>query len=400
MARRISAAVLCTAVLICVPATAASAGWRHRIDRAVKSHPIGVSVRFGGRLTYHHADKQRRAPASNEKLLMSMALMDRLGPRYRVKTIAAARATRGTVAGDLWLLGRGDPTVTGGGKYARHFTFEPTRLGPLARRIKQAGVRRINGSVMGSTGYFERDWFAQGWKATFPAEEVAMPTALSFDGNESGDRHVVDGELRAARSLTQKLRSIGVRVQGSPGTGPAPGGLPRLTSVASEPIVKPMTYMNRQSSNFFAEVFGKRLGAERYGVPGSIDKGARAIASWTRAHGVRIIAYDSSGLSYDDRVSPRGMAHLLQDVERETWWPALRSTLPSGNQGTLEDRLRGVKLRAKTGTLDNISALSGWVWLDRMDTWGAFSILSGGMTKTTASEIEDRIVRILASSAH
>jgi D-alanyl-D-alanine carboxypeptidase len=77
----------------------------------------------------------------------------------------------------------------------------------------------------------------------------------------------------------------------------------------------------------------------------------------------------------------------------------LRNTLPKGNQGTLEDRLYGVKLRAKTGTLDNISVLSGWVWLKRRDRWCAFSIMSGGMTKTVAAGIEDRIVRILSSAA-
>ena len=349
-------------------------------------------------MIYRHADKAQRIPASNEKLLLSMALLDTLGPSYRIETIASARATRGAIAGDLWLAGRGDPSLTGGGKYALHLPFGATRLGPLAHRIKRTGVQRISGSVMGSTGYFAHDWFAPGWKSDFPAEEVALPSALTFDGNSEGDHHVSDPELRAARSLTQKLRSMGVRVLGSPGSGAPPGGLPRLAGIQSQPIQKQMTFMNRQSSNFFAEVFGKRLGVERYGQPGTIAKGARAIEAWARSHGVRITANDSSGLSYQDRVSPRGIARLLAVVERKPWWDALRNTLAKGNQGTLEDRLYGVKLRAKTGTLDNISALSGWVWLQRRAQWCAFSIMSGGMTKTTAAGIEDRIVRILSTA--
>jgi D-alanyl-D-alanine carboxypeptidase len=56
-----------------------------------------------------------------------------------------------------------------------------------------------------------------------------------------------------------------------------------------------------------------------------------------------------------------------------------------------------VKVRAKTGTLIDISALSGWVWLAKEGTWAQFSILSRGMSKTEAAAIEDRIVRIVAN---
>ena len=58
-----------------------------------------------------------------------------------------------------------------------------------------------------------------------------------------------------------------------------------------------------------------------------------------------------------------------------------------------------MRVHAKTGTLIEISALSGWVWLDRRAGGGEFSILSRGMSKTQAAAIEDRIVRIVASRA-
>ena len=69
----------------------------------------------------------------------------------------------------------------------------------------------------------------------------------------------------------------------------------------------------------------------------------------------------------------------------------------SGGVGTLEDRLLDVRVRAKTGTLEEISALSGWVWLQWEERWGAFSILSRGMSKSQAVAIEDRIVRIVSN---
>jgi D-alanyl-D-alanine carboxypeptidase len=73
--------------------------------------------------------------------------------------------------------------------------------------------------------------------------------------------------------------------------------------------------------------------------------------------------------------------------------------MPTGGQGTLEDRLHGIPVRAKTGTLSNISALSGWVWLRQEKAWATFSILSGGMPKYTAAAIEDRIVRVVHRAA-
>jgi D-alanyl-D-alanine carboxypeptidase len=81
------------------------------------------------------------------------------------------------------------------------------------------------------------------------------------------------------------------------------------------------------------------------------------------------------------------------------WTDELRRALPRGGQGTLAHRLRTVDVRAKTGTLDRISALSGWVKLERTGTWAEFSILSRGMSKDASVRIEDRIVRAVAANA-
>jgi D-alanyl-D-alanine carboxypeptidase/D-alanyl-D-alanine-endopeptidase (penicillin-binding protein 4) len=114
---------------------------------------------------------------------------------------------------------------------------------------------------------------------------------------------------------------------------------------------------------------------------------------------VSVVAYDSSGLSYRNRVRPQDLVALLRFAETRPWGSAFRAGLPTGDQGTLEDRLVGVKVRAKTGTLIEISALSGWVWLDHEGGWAEFSIMSRGMSKSAAVAIEDRIVRILANRA-
>ncbi len=382
------------------PAAAARPQWKARIDHLTRGLNIGVSVAFNGDFIYGHAGKVRRRPASNQKLLLSMALLDAFGPRARVPTYARARnVSGGVVSGRLWIAGRGDPSAVGAGPFARSLGIRPTYVGRLARRIAAAGIHRIKGRVMGSTGYFLRDWDAPGWLSHYQSLYIALPTALALNGNTARGRHILDPERRFAAALTDRLEKLGVRVDGAPGAGPAPQGLSPVAAVRSAPLKKLMRHMNRRSSNFFAEMLGKRLAAERYGPPGSIAAGARAIAAWARGNGVTIESHDSSGLSHANHVSARGITRLLEVAGNSPWGEALRRSLPGGGQGTLEDRLGSVALRAKTGTLENVSALSGWIWLQRRDHWAQFSILSSGTSKEHAVEVENAIVRTLSLSA-
>ena len=95
----------------------------------------------------------------------------------------------------------------------------------------------------------------------------------------------------------------------------------------------------------------------------------RSTRSWIR-EGVHFTLHDSSGLSYANRATADGILHLLWAADAAPWGEVLRDSLPGGNQGTLEGRLPKIELRAKTGTLDHASALSGWVWLQRVPAVG------------------------------
>lgn len=364
------------------------AGWMERIASLVGSRNVSLSVAEAGQLLFGIAPAAPRTPASNEKLLLAMALLDTLGPRFRIPTVAAIDGTLGPVVeGDLWVLGRGDPGVDRGTMRA------------LARRIVQAGVRRVEGRVLGATSYFLRDWDAAGWHDE-TRRYVALPTALTFEGNvDRLGRNVLDPEVRAAAALERALERLGVVVRGRPGSGEPPTGLTALARVSSPPMRSLLARMLRPSDNFAAEVLGKRLAVATSGTPGSIAHAAAAIARWAEDRGVGVQAYDSSGLSYANRVTAEGIVRLLSEAETEPWGNALFRALPSGGRGTLRHRLLTVEVRAKTGTLAGISALSGWVWLERLGAWGEFSILSQGMSKEAASELEDRIVRILQNHA-
>jgi len=293
------------------------ADWMRRIDHLVGGRAVSVSVGSAGSFLYQRADTEPRIPASNEKLLLSMALLDSLGPGRRIVTHAATASLQGGV---------------------------------------------IQGNVV--NGRFTRE-----------------PEAF------------------AARSLTKQLERRGVAVVGRAGAGEPPEGLADVATIRSRPLRSILAAMDRPSDNFFAEVLAKLLGAKSAGLPGTIAKGAAAIREWVAGHGVDFSLYDGSGLSYANRVTTRGIVQLLWVADASTWGPVLRQALATGGQGTLENRLHGVKVRAKTGSLDGVSALSGWVWLDKEEAWTEFSILSRGMPKWIASSIEDGIVRTLADNA-
>src|SRR5918996_1058228 len=221
-----------SATSVAIPTTGAPRpGWAVEIDRLVGGLPVGVSVRDEGVDLYGHGAARRRAPASNEKLVLSMALLNALGPEAALVTQAVAGATpvAGILAGDLWILGSGDPDI-------RDATM---RL--LAQRVRDAG-----------------------------------------------GIHVSDPELRAARALRRELREIGVSVAGPATAAEAPTGLVSLAEITSDPLAELLDTMNRYSSNFWAEVLVKRLGVEVAGVPGSIAKGAAALQGFAAGWGVAL----------------------------------------------------------------------------------------------------------------
>jgi serine-type D-Ala-D-Ala carboxypeptidase/endopeptidase (penicillin-binding protein 4) len=390
------------------PATAAAAGvtgttgltrgtaeaaarlqWKQRIDSLVRGRQVEVAVGADRSFIYRYREWVRQAPASNEKLLLSMALLRKFPETRTISTIAkAAKGIRsGAIDGPLWLVGRGDPEIN-----------RPD-LDRLAQSLVDAGLRRIRGRVMGATIPFDRGWWAPGWKKYFPADYVARPTALTYGHNlgRTG-RHIPFPERRAAAVLTRQLRSHGVKVEGKPGIGAPKRRLVNLAHVSSAPLFLIVRRMNVSSINFSAEVLGKFLAAQTGRVP-SIAGGAREIRAFAALHDVDVIADDSSGLSYENRVSPSGIVRLLWAAAAHPWGSTLLRTLATGGQGTLTGRFSGVRLRAKTGTLRHVSALSGWVWLEKSNEWAEFSILSHAMSKTESVNLERGIVRIVSANA-
>jgi D-alanyl-D-alanine carboxypeptidase len=368
---------------------AATPKWVARIDELVAGRPVSVAIGNDGDWWYRNLAWVRRPPASNEKLLLSMALFNRygVGRTIRTQVFADGRMRGGVLRGDLWLVGRGDPET--GGRQLRR----------LAEAIADAGIERIRGSVMGHMGAFARDWWAPGWRDYFPDVYIALPTALTYLRNrDASGHHVTDPERRAAVALTKRLRSAGVSVRDVAKAGRAPSRLRHVATIHSAPLGAIVRRMNVDSRNLWAEVLGKYLGQERLGR-GTIENGARSICAYVAGQGLDFDCRDASGLSYANRATALGIVRLLWRADRTTWGDDLRASLPTGGQGTMEDRLTEVRLRAKTGTLTDVSALSGWIWLERSQEWVEFSILSSNIDDSFAKTIENQIVKVVSANA-
>jgi PBP4 family serine-type D-alanyl-D-alanine carboxypeptidase len=161
--------------------------------------------------------------------------------------------------------------------------------------------------------------------------------------------------------------------------------------------------MDRDSDNFTAELMLKQLGAEAGGA-GTTSAGAAVVLRDLQAADVPLVGVriaDGSGLSLDDRLTARALAAMLVAVWdnvalRRVFWRALPV---AGENGTLEDRMerapaRGA-VRAKTGTTNRASALSGFVGQRY-----AFVIIQNGFPvfAWAAREAQDRFATALAST--
>lgn len=147
-----------------------------------------------------------------------------------------------------------------------------------------------------------------------------------------------------------------------------PAGAVVLASRTSVPLLQDITVTNKVSQNLHAEIWLRLLG-QHFGEDGSIVEGARVVRSQMLRAGIQpqdFFFYDGSGLSPDDRITPRALTTLLRYVAEQPWGAEFRSTLPVGGvDGTLSDRFTHGPLRghvfAKTGTLEEVNALSGYV---------------------------------------
>ena len=121
-----------------------------------------VSLDTGRTIFEENADKLLR-PASNMKIYTVAAALDRLSPDYRFVTSVYAPAApdaSGVIRGNLTIYGRGDPSIAARFNNGDYYKA----IDDLASRIVAAGVKRVEGDLVGDETYFNGPKYGSGWE--------------------------------------------------------------------------------------------------------------------------------------------------------------------------------------------------------------------------------------------
>jgi serine-type D-Ala-D-Ala carboxypeptidase/endopeptidase (penicillin-binding protein 4) len=221
-------------------------------------------------------------------------------------------------------------------------------------------------------------------------------------------RRVDDPRLLAGYSLKAILDEVGVKVGGEVKLGTRAGD--EKTSVIarheSEPLSTLLYALGKNSDNFYAEMIFKSIGAEAKARPGKSQDAAEVVTAWVAKNDLGdagLVIKNGSGLFDSNRTTAFSMAKLL----RHSWQDsAIKNEFVSqlaigGVDGTLHKRFRDTRghraIRAKTGTLDDAIALSGYVLSPGGKNTIAFAILFNKVSGHAASarSAADKLVELI-----
>jgi D-alanyl-D-alanine carboxypeptidase/D-alanyl-D-alanine-endopeptidase (penicillin-binding protein 4) len=431
---------------------------------------VGVHVRSlsDGRTIFERNGTKLFNPASNVKLVTTAAALWYLGSSYRFRTIAYRDASLrgGTLSGNLYVKGRGDPMLTS------------EELFGFVNEIALHGIEKIEGNIVVDDEFFDSVWEGPGWDqersdksyappvgalsvnfGTFsiramPGDRVGAPARVSVwpdvpsielsstvvtrgrdtrrqiwvgttrddDGKLEvtvrgalplGDidgvtvyKRVYNPPLYAGEAIRRMLELRGIPVKGRVVRGTSPGTAIPVATHFSLPLAKVVSILNKHSNNFIAEQILKTLGAEVRGGQGTWEKGCDVVREFLEQAGIPRSSFvfgNGSGLNDINRLTPEQVTRLLDAMYKrfEVQPEFVASLAVAGVSGTINSRFADepamARLRAKTGSLQGVSALSGYV-VTQDNKLLAFSVMMNDYHGRARSmwSIQDRIGNALA----
>ncbi|MEE8581140.1 MAG: D-alanyl-D-alanine carboxypeptidase/D-alanyl-D-alanine-endopeptidase [Myxococcota bacterium] len=219
-------------------------------------------------------------------------------------------------------------------------------------------------------------------------------------------RSVLDPARYAGSVLRLQLAANGIAVDGETRLAPVADRAHELLRFEGKPLAEIVRLFMKFSNNAIAESLVKAMGASSTGGVGSWSSGTPALRRRLISLGLEpadFVLVDGSGLSYQNKVTPRALVQALR-VARDSFYfgPEFVSALPiAARDGTLEERAEGAAdaVRAKTGLLNGVTALSGFAQLGSGERV-VFSVLVNGyrVSDEEAMAALDRFVEELVRS--
>ena len=441
-----------------------------------------VSLKTGKTVFEQNADKYFM-PASNMKNFTVAAALERLTPDHRFVTslLAAQRPDAdGVLKGDLRIYGRGDVSFSSSFQNGSRTAAVDT----VVSRIIQAGIKRIEGSVIGDDSYFignavpgsweydDLQWYYGAEVSALPVNDNAIgltvkpgpagyPCAVTIDPagilyrvenkcvtspagsprtltiKKAIDRNelVISGDLPLGNAgfngtvsvsrpaelfaflVTQQLQAKGIEVKGTARAendrSRTPAETVEIASIESPPLALIAAKTMKPSQNMYTEILLWTLGErERQTLTSPADRqkkeswelGVASVKRFLAEAGLEpdeVLQQDGSGLSRHDLITPNAVIKLYTYMATKsrysTQW---RDSLTIGGvDGTLANRFKGTRaaanMRGKTGTIDQVSALSGYVTTAAGEPLVVSFIVNGvPVTRDRTSMIDDIVVRL------
>lgn len=404
----------------------------------------------------------RLHPASNTKVVTTAAALALLGPAYQWHTDLAATGFADGKAETLYLIGQGDPRFVSeslwklvddaheaglraveGDLVVDDTWFTDRRLAPGFEDKAQDSAYRAASGAMSLNFNSVAITLLPGAEPGKPPVVRVRPDSgyievvndattvergrerLTVSAHAHGDRTrlVVGGSIpRAHRGLTVRRRidnpplyaglaakhmlaAAGIVVKGEVKLGAAPAKRRRLARVESVPLAQVLGDVNKLSNNFMAEALVLTLGREK-GGSGDWTAGARVVSGWLDGvvklePGYRFV--NGSGLFGATGFSARDLVAVLRHMDRlSPPMPEYAASLAVGGiDGTLQRRARALGagvVRGKTGTLDGVVCLSGYVTFAD-GSRGVFSFLVNDLKGSAwgAWKAQDAMLEALAA---
>jgi len=431
------ALVLSVALLVTHPADSADRKQTERqlqkliSERQYRGIHMGIKVYSlkTNEVVFDEAPNKKLKPASNVKLVTTLAALKYLGPDFKFKTkiYTDGKIEKGVLKGNLYFKGYGDPKLV-----SEQIWF-------MVNELRRFGFYRIDGNIVIDDSYFDdkrtvkngdRKRGARAYDALLGAVSVNFNTTTIYvrPGKRVGakpiviidpenyymktinraktvssrkrmslrvvrvpgkydDTIVVSGNIPigskekrfyrnishprnyAAAFFRRFLNERGIKIRGKNRFKKVPANARELFVYESRPLRIIVSDLNRISNNFIAEQILKTMAAELKGVPGTTDKGIDILGDFLKELGIRshYKLVNGSGLSPKNVMTAAQFIEVLKYGYRsfEIFPEYIGSMGIVGVDGTVDKRLKGTiaqgRVRAKTGSLKGVAALSGYI---------------------------------------
>jgi serine-type D-Ala-D-Ala carboxypeptidase/endopeptidase (penicillin-binding protein 4) len=353
------------------------------ITSPVSSSGITISAKVlhadFNKTLYEYQPEIKVIPASITKLVTTACAYTKLGQSYNFQTVIYTddnNINDGIVNGNLYIKGYGDPDLSS------------SDIMSLAEHIVTLNIRQVTGNIVADETYFDDQYYGLAGFYSGDTGPSYWPyvNALTLNKNEGYSNPA----LTAANLLGVDLVGLNVEVLGVTIAGKTPAGAMEVTKF-SRPIYNVLSYMAKESDNQSAITVFKLLGAKLKSNPGSLTNGQEVIESFLTDLGVDRYSYEileGSGLTRYNKVTADMYIKLLKFMydDRFLFDYFLNSLSIAGKDGTLKNRMIGTQaegnIYAKTGTLNGVSALSGYA-IDKDNEIVIFYIVMNGFGSQT-----------------